>query len=456
MTDPDKADALATERWQYIAPLVEDHVDAALRRQRAAQIAAQTGLSDRTLRRWVAQYQAGGLAGLRPRARTRSAPAAIPPAVLEAAIDLRREAPHRSVRQLIQVLEWEGQVAPGTLKRSTLQEQLAARGYSARQLRQYAAPGVAARRFHRRHRNALWQADIKYGPRLPGRAGQAPQPTYLSAIIDDATRYIVHAAWYPTQDETIVLESLRTAIRRYGVPARLYMDNGKQYRAHQLTRVAARLGIRLVYTKPYAPESKGKVERFNRVVDDFLAEVRLDHPTTLEAFNAAWDVWLAECYQTKPHRALPDARHPEAAYRGDPEPLRFVDVETLTAAFQRVARRKVDKTGCVSFQGQPYEVGVTWVGQTVDVVYDPADISTVTIEVPGTPPWTAQPAVVGEHTGPRPALPDALGPTPPTHSRVLAAARQRQAARAAAAPPAVSFRGLTAPRPSQEGGEADV
>ena len=34
----------------------------------------------------------------------------------------------------------------------------------------------------------------------------------------------MHAAWYPTQDETIVLDSLRTAIRRYGVPARLYMD----------------------------------------------------------------------------------------------------------------------------------------------------------------------------------------------------------------------------------------
>ena len=67
MTDPDKADAVATERWHCIAPLVEDAVDAALRRQRATQIAAQTGLSDRTLRRWVAQYQAGGLAGLRPR-----------------------------------------------------------------------------------------------------------------------------------------------------------------------------------------------------------------------------------------------------------------------------------------------------------------------------------------------------------------------------------------------------
>jgi len=449
----EQAEAIATERLPRIAPLVDPDADAALRHQRLAQLAAPSGLSTRTLRRWVAAYQTAGFAGLQPAPRRGTTPPAIPAAVLELAIPRRREAPHRSVRPLIQVLEWEGHVAPGALKRSTLPEQLLARGYSARQLRQYAAAGVAARRFPRPHRHARWQTDIKYGPRLPGGPGQAPQPTYLSAIIDDATRYVVHAAWYPTQDEAIVADSLRTAMRRYGVPVRLYCDNGKQYRSAHLTRVAARLGIRLVYTKPYAPESKGKIERFNRTVDALLAEVRLDRPTTLDAFNAAGDVWLAECYQTQPHRAVPHAPHPEAAFRGDPEPRRFVDAETLTAAFQRVARRKVDKTGCVSCQGQPYEVGVTWVGQTVDVVYDPADVSTVTIEAAGSPPWPAQPVVVGAHTGPRPPVPVPLTPTPPTHSRVLAAARQRHAARAAAAPPAVSFRGLTAPPAPAEGAD---
>ena len=126
--DRQKTEAIATERLQIIAPLVEDHVDAALRRQLTRQIGAQTGLSDRTLRRWVARYQAAGLPGLRPAARPATAPAAIAPTVLDLAIQLRREAPHRSVRPMIQVLEWEGQVAPGALKRSTLQEQLMARG----------------------------------------------------------------------------------------------------------------------------------------------------------------------------------------------------------------------------------------------------------------------------------------------------------------------------------------
>ena len=63
----------------------------------------------------------------------------------------------------------------------------------------------------------------------------------------------MHAAWYPTQDGVIVEDSLRTAMRRCEIPARLYFDNGKAYKSHQIARTGAKLGIRIVYTKPYAP-----------------------------------------------------------------------------------------------------------------------------------------------------------------------------------------------------------
>ena len=128
MTTRDHAEAIATERLQIIAPLVDEATDAAQRRQVTTQLVDQTGLSARTLRRWVAAYQAAGLTGLRPQGRRTPGSVAIPAAALDAAIQLRREAPHRSVRQIIQGLEWEGQAVPGTLKRSTRQEQLMARG----------------------------------------------------------------------------------------------------------------------------------------------------------------------------------------------------------------------------------------------------------------------------------------------------------------------------------------
>ena len=435
----EKAEAVATERMQLIAPLLDPHVDHAIRKQLTAAICAQSGLSDRTVRRYVAQFQSAGFEGLKPQGRSPRDSDAIPPEVLAQAIQLRREAPQRSVRQIIQVLEWEGRVSPGQIKRSTLQERLATAGYSTRQMRLYHSAGTAARRFQRRHRNALWQSDIKFGPYLPiGPDGKAQQ-VFLSVVIDDATRFVVHAAFYPTQDQTIVEDSLRAAMRRYGIPQRLYFDNGKQYRSRQMARIGAKLGIRIVYTKPYAPEAKGKVERFNRVVDDFLAEAALERPQTLQRLNELFQVWLTECYQTRAHSAVPDHPSPEAAFRADPEPLRWVSIDDLATAFQRVDTRKVDKAGCISFLGQKYEVGLAWIGQTVDVVYDPQSPTDITIEVAGHAPWTVHPLVIGEHAGRRPALPDHLGPTPATQSRVLRAAEARSQSDGGEPTPAVSY-----------------
>ena len=126
MKDRDKAETIATERMQLIAPLLGDHVDAALARQLKATMSAQSGLSERTIRRYVARYQAEGFRGLLPASDSPSG--AIVPDILEQAIQLRREAPHRSVRQIIQVLEWEGRVTPGQIKRSTLRLSTCLRG----------------------------------------------------------------------------------------------------------------------------------------------------------------------------------------------------------------------------------------------------------------------------------------------------------------------------------------
>jgi len=66
------------------------------------------------------------------------------------AILLRREVPSGSISQLIQILEWEGRIQPGQIKRSMLQEKLTAQGYSTRHMRMYAESDVAARRFQQR------------------------------------------------------------------------------------------------------------------------------------------------------------------------------------------------------------------------------------------------------------------------------------------------------------------
>ena len=83
----------------------------------------------------------------------------VPEELIEEAIRLRREVPKRSVVEIIRILEWEGLAEPGFLRKSTLQDQLAARGYSSRQMRTYAKDVTSARRFQKPWRNYLWQSD---------------------------------------------------------------------------------------------------------------------------------------------------------------------------------------------------------------------------------------------------------------------------------------------------------
>lgn len=440
MKDQKKAEEIAAERVQLLSPLLAEGLDPAKMRELKAQLCQAHGISERTIRRYLAAYRQKGFEGLKPKGKGRISKKAIAPELLEQAIILRREVPSRSVAQIIQILEWEGKAKPEELKRSTLQEKLSERGYSTRQMRMYASSGVASRRFQKRYRNQLWQSDIKYGPYLPiGPKGSMKQ-VFLVTFIDDATRHVLHAAFYPTLDHVIVEDCFRMAIQKWGLPHAVYFDNGKQYRTKSMLRTCSKLGIRLLYARPYAAESKGKVEKFNRLVDGFLNEVALEKPKTLDRLNELFQVWLSECYENKPHAGLENNMSPEAAYRSDKEPLRFPDPETLANAFLHSESRKVDKSGCISFMGKQYEVGLTFIGCNVDVVYDPADISELTIEYEGHAPWKVHELVIGERVGKRPALPVHLQPQEADSSRLLGSAEQKNRKRRERQAPALSFR----------------
>jgi hypothetical protein len=207
-----------------------------------------------------------------------------------------------------------------------------------------------------------------------------------------------------------------------------------------MTRACSKLGIRLLFAKPYSPEATGKVERFNRVVDAFLSEAALEKPKTLERLNELFQVWLSECYQNKSHSALENKCSPETVYRSDKKALQFVDPEILADAFLHCETRKVDKSGCISFMNRNYEVGLPFIGCTVNVVFDPADITELTIEYEGHAPWCVRELVIGERAGKRPPLPEHLGPLPADASRLLTAAEERSQHRKVQQAPAVAYR----------------
>jgi len=442
MRDQKKAEELAMQRVQLLSPLLQEGLDVAKARQLKLQICEQSGISERTLRRYLSQYREQGFSGLKPKGKGKKAEDAIPQNILEQAILLRREVPSRSVAQIIQILEWEGLCKPGEIKRSTLQEKLSDRGYSSRQMRMYSGGGLAARRFQQKYRNKLWHSDIKYGPFLPIGANGALKQVYLVTFVDDATRFVLHGGFYPTLDQVIVEDCFRQAIQKYGVPEAVYFDNGRQYKTKWMSRACAKLGVRLIFAKPYSPEATGKAEKFNRTVDSFLAEVNIEKPKTLDKLNELFWVWLEECYQNKPHAGLDNNMSPEYAYRSDSKALRFLDPDIITNAFLHCEERKVDKSGCISFEGKKYEVGISFIGCKVDVIYDPADTSELTIEYEGHTPWRAKQLSIGEHTGKRPELPEYLQPKQAESSRLLKAAKEQNDKRKTITAPAVSYRNV--------------
>ena len=411
----------ATQRMMLLMPLLEEGLDPGRITELKKRISETHQVSYRTISRYLKAYQASGFAGLKPKSSCRKDAPSLPenyPQILEEAILLRRECASRSVRDIIRILELEGTVAKGALSRSTLQRHLLSSGFGAKQMRLYTTKGAAARRFAKEHRCMLFQGDIKFGPYLPIGKDGAKKQVYLAVFIDDATRYIVAARFYENQKVEIIEDCLRSAVMHYGKPDAIYVDNGKQYRSEWLKKACSKLEIRLLFARPYHPEGKGKIESFNRRVDSFLSEVALARPKTLLELNHLLEVWVGEHYHKSAHHGL-GGISPETAFKMDTRPLAFLPAEQVRDAFLHTETREVDKTGCISFNGKKYEVGLKLMGRKVEVHFDPSWQEEIEIHHKDFEPFRAKALVIGPNCGTRQQLPEGKEPLDTESSRLL-------------------------------------
>lgn len=380
-------------RYQIIAPLLEEGLARCENLQIRRLIGSREGLSARTLRRYVAAFKQHGFDGLLPKARRdKGSCKVIPEAALKLAAELREELPRRSAERIQQVLASEGyHVARSTLERHLRQQGLSGREIKAQQKQ------VASRRFVRQGRNTLWQSDIKHGPYLPDpdHPGHKMR-TYLVAMIDDATRLVAHGEFYDNQRLPVLEDTLRKAIIKCGAPDNLYVDQGKIFVSQWLRLACARLRIRHLNTRAYSPEAKGKIERWNRTVDEFIEEAQLEKPQTLERLNGLFRAWLSEGYNHREHSALA-GKTPAQAFTRDAKALRFPGPEALRDAFLWEKTPTVDKSGCISLNGLRYDVGVEYIRKKVLVRYDPFDLSAVEVWYGGEKKKLVSPLAIGEY-----------------------------------------------------------
>ena len=145
-----------------------------------------------------------------------------------------------------------------------------------------------------------------------------------------------------------------------------------------------------------APESKGKIEIWNRNIEPFLAEVALQNPETIDELNRFLSIWVEEGYNHRPHSAL-NGQTPAERFQQDERRIRFASAEECREAFLWEESRRVDKAGCIKLMGRLYEVGVKLIGKTVDIRYDPFDLMLVEVWRNGKMKGTASPLVIKEY-----------------------------------------------------------
>lgn len=428
-------DQKALEKFKLISPLLDSSLDQAEKIAKRKDIASANNISIRTVYRYEETFRKKGFSGLKPKERTGQV-SSLPPGydeILKEAIFLKREVPSRSVALIIFILESEGKVEKGVLKRSTLQKKLFQAGLGKKHLKHYDTDKrlTAARRFCKAHRMMLVQADIKYGVGIVIKENGKKQTLYLSSIIDDHSRFILCSEWYDTMEQETVTNVFRKAILMYGKFDAAYTDNGSQYISKDLKLSCAKLGISLKRAPVRSGKSKGKIEKFHQVVDAFIAEIKLKKPTSTEEVNRYWNIFLEEYYHKKPHDGIreyyesnnlyvpPEGITPEQEWNSDSRPLMYFDTAAVAEAFRRHEKRTVNSGAQISFDNHMYEADAGLIGHEVEISYDPNDKSEIIIYSDSLPPITSRAKPIGEWCEKTPPVPVSLQENPPEDSRLL-------------------------------------
>ena len=433
-------DKEALKRLEMITPLMDPDMDDAKRCQMREEIAEKNKITTRSLYRYEKYYRENSFDGLRPMNRQMRRSAKLPgnyDEIVAQAIQLKREVPRRSVRQIIKILEIEGWAPPGILKASTLQRYLYKAGLGKKQMRKFAeSRETSSRRFCRPHRMELLQGDIKYGPQIRDKDGKLIK-TYLSSLIDDHSRYILQSEFYDNQRAEIVEDTFHKAILKHGAFDTGYLDNGTQYISEQLQKSCGKLGIRLLHAKPRNCEAKGKIEKFHQKVDSFIAEIRIAHVHSVEELNERWKYYLEEEYQKESHEGIREYYEamdvkvpsggisPEQEWNRDTRKLTFIDVGTVSEAFMHHEMRQIDKAGCFSFDGRLYEASTALAGAEVEIIYDPLHTAEIEVRYQGMAPIKAKPVRIGAFADKKPVVPVGMTDQIPESSRLLDALEKK-------------------------------
>lgn len=372
---------IALFRYEQIIPVVnktfpDKSADRYFRRIASSPLTyvdgTQITVSFQTLKHWYDLYRKEGFERLKPQVRSdRGKQRKLGIGARKRIYDLKKENPRLTSTNIYSKLIEEDLIRSCDVSLSTVTRYVATLG----ELKQSTIEDMRA--FEMKNSNDLWQLDTTYCSKMKDVDGKM-KTTYLIMIIDDHSRQIVGYGFFFEDNGVNVQSVIKSAISKYGVPKRLFTDNGAPYKNDQLKLICAKLQIEISRAAPYHGNQKGKIERaFRSVKEQWMYNTDFSQFNDLDELNRAFGLYVHKKNNTA-HASL-DGRTPSDVYiDGLNGSVRRVERSVLDKAFYHTITRKVAKDATIRLSNTLYETGQEYIGKTIVLKYIP-DMSEVYI-----------------------------------------------------------------------------
>jgi transposase InsO family protein len=316
-----------------------------------SEVARDYGVSRFWVQQLVSRYQREGPTAFQPRSRRpHSSPHAVDAEVEDAIIRLRKELSKQGLDAGAETIAAHlARRSPADGGRpampavSTIWRILSRRGFVRPQPQK--RPRSSWRTFCADQPNERWQADLTHWQLADG------SPVAILNLIDDHSRLCLASHARRSTSGGDVVASFRKAFHRWGIPAGVLTDNGAVFTAKQRGegRVALEvelgiLGVRFDHSRPYHPQTCGKVERFHQTQKKWLAAQPV--AVSLRALQRQLDRFAGYYNTVRPHRALA-RRTPAQAYAARPKAF---PTGVKIPAHYRVRNDTIDSGGTVTLR----------------------------------------------------------------------------------------------------------
>jgi len=394
----DRRTSKALSRFEVIAPLLEKALPRGAQKVLIQELASKLFVDEynqfirygeRTIERYLSDYRKFGLDGLKPKVRQEQGKLkAFQEEALEQAIKIRLKHPGLSAESIIDALRASEVSGAEQMCVSTLNRHFRRLGKDRPALKKI--PRKRYRILSVEGVHQLWICDVWDGPMLFDPALGKNRRLRLVAILDSHTRYIVQAEFYFNENRPCLEDTLLKGILKHGVPTIFYVDNAKVFRSLHLKRIGAELGFSVRHTRPYQPEGRGKLERWFKTVADKFEPLLQDQITvgkieTIEQVNRFLAAWIETRYHIRRHGTLKmsPAKALEDSINANLTFARFVEPQTVYEAFLWRETRQVNSLAAVKIFSNLYEVDEALIGKTVEVRYNPYDLTRILVYYEG-------------------------------------------------------------------------